>query len=99
MRKILPPSLTGAAGLVLLLSFAVLKGMGIVSYWTDLCLGLGIALLAVALFLLTLFLLSRQKKIDVAQGVVCPRCKEIYPKEEERCPRCGEKNPFPKKDR
>lgn len=36
---------------------------------------------------------------EVKQGVICPKCKTLYPKDARRCPKCGEKNPFPKKDR
>ena len=31
---------------------------------------------------------------EVKQGVICPKCKTIYPKDARRCPKCGEKNPI-----
>lgn len=62
-------------------------------YWHSFSLGLAITFLLVALFLLFYAMLLREKPLDVHKGVICPHCGTIYPKDDERCPKCGEKNP------
>ncbi len=62
-------------------------------YWHSFSLGLAIAFLIVFLFLLFYSFLTRENLPEVHQGVRCPRCDTLYPKEEDRCPNCGEKNP------
>ena len=62
-------------------------------YWHSLFLGLAICLFLIVLFFLVYVLLVKEKPREVKKGVICPRCKTTYPKEEDHCPNCGEKNP------
>ncbi len=89
----------GALTVGFFVAYFVLLGTGNESYWKNFCLGLGLSCAVLLLFFFVLFWLEGRKMPEVKQGVICPKCKTIYPKDARRCPKCGEKNPFPKKDR
>lgn len=61
--------------------------------WHSIFLGLAIVLILVGLFFLFYSLLANEKDPEIHQGVICPKCHTIYPKDEDYCPNCGEKNP------
>lgn len=99
-RPFLPLSIAlGSLFVIFMVVYFVLIGIGNDSYWTNFCLGIGIGCLVLLLFFLVLFWFEGRKLPEVKQGVVCPKCKTIYPKEARRCPKCGEKNPIPKNER
>ena len=50
-------------------------------------------LLGVAIVLLAMFFLGKEKPIPIEKRIECPRCHTSYPADEDYCPGCGEKNP------